>query len=194
MQGHCGAWRPALSEHGSASVVVFSSNSTTIVPGVPTRTVKAFLAGDAGRAIRATRLFGKNAAAMVYAGSKVAVTRWMRRTAVLPEWVGAGIRMNAIAPGAVLTPLVQAQLDDPAQRAAIETFPVPAGHLGDAQQLADWVVFMLGPAAEFMVGSVVFVDGGSDAYYRADDVPRPLPLTAVGRYLRLTRQFAARRA
>ncbi|AYF97425.1 SDR family oxidoreductase [Protaetiibacter intestinalis] len=188
------AWRPALAAAGSSRVVVFSSNSSTTVPVVPKRTIAAFLAGDAKKAVAATRLFKDNASAMVYAGSKIAVTRWLRRAAVRPEWAGAGIRLNAIAPGAILTPLLQAQLDDPHQRGAIEAFPIPVGHLGDAEQLADWVVFLLGPAAEFMAGSVVFVDGGTDAYFRSEDWPRAVPFSGLRRYLRLNKEFAARKA
>ena len=48
---------------------------------------------------------------------------------------------------------------------------MPIGGFGDAGHLADWVVFMLSDAADFLCGSVVFVDGGSDAWFRADDWP-----------------------
>jgi len=187
------AWHEALVAAGDARVVVFSSNSTTTVPVVPGATVKAFLARDLDKAIRAAKRFGNNASAMVYAGSKIAVTRWVRRTAVLPEWAGAGIRLNALAPGAILTPLVEAQLADPALRPAVENFPIPAGRMGDPLLIADWVEFLLGPAAEFVVGSVFFVDGGTDAYFRSDDWPRAVPLSGLRRYLRLSKQWVARR-
>jgi len=49
-------------------------------------------------------------------------------------------------------------------------------------------------AGIFMAGSVVFVDGGTDAYFRRDDWPRGVPLRGLQRYLRLTKQFAARKA
>ncbi|MGO9653171.1 NAD-dependent epimerase/dehydratase family protein, partial [Mycobacterium sp.] len=91
------AWRPALAAADRAKVVVFSSNSTTTTPMVPARTVRAFLAHDAEKAVRSVRLFGKNASVFVYAASKVAVSRWVRREAVRTEWAGAGIRLNALA-------------------------------------------------------------------------------------------------
>ncbi|WP_407443413.1 SDR family oxidoreductase [Rhodococcus sp. (in: high G+C Gram-positive bacteria)] len=184
-------WREALATSGNAKVVVFSSNSTTTTPAVPRRTVEAFLRGDAERAARSVRLFGKAAPAIIYAGSKIAVSRWVRRTAVRPEWAGAGIRLNALAPGAVMTPLLEEQLSTPSEAKAVRSFPVPVGDFGDAGSLGDWVVFMLSDSAEFLCGSVIFVDGGSDAYFRADDWPRAVPLRRIVPYLRRFRQFRA---
>ena len=167
------AWRPALAAADRAKVVVFSSNSTTTTPMVPARTVRAFLAHDAEKAVRSVRFFGKNASVFVYAASKIAVSRWVRREAVRTEWAGAGIRLNALAPGAIMTPLLEESLSTPKEAKRIRSFPVPIGGFGDAGQLADWVLFMLSDAADFLCGSVLFVDGGSDAYFRADDWPRP---------------------
>ncbi|RRO14139.1 SDR family oxidoreductase [Saccharopolyspora rhizosphaerae] len=177
------AWRPALA--GGAKVVVISSNSTTTTPLVPRRAVRALLGDDPGQAVRSVRLFGPAAPSMIYAASKLAVSHWVRRTAVRREWAGAGIRLNALAPGAILTPLLERQLADPSQARAVKAFPVPAGGFGDPSQLADWVVFMLSDAADFLVGSVVFVDGGSDAHFRSDAWPRPVPLRGLPQYLRL---------
>lgn len=173
------AWRPALAATGSAKVVVFSSNSTTTTPLVPRSTIRAFLKRDVDRVVRSLRIFGKQAPSIAYGASKIAVSRWVRRTAVTPEWAGAGIRLNALAPGAILTPLLEKQLATPAEAKVIRAFPVPVGGFGDAGQLADWAVFMLSPAAEFLCGSVIFVDGGSDAYFRAGDWPRSVPITGL---------------
>lgn len=169
------SWRRALAASGRAKVVVFASNSTTTTPLVPARTVRAFLDHDAEKAVRSTRLFGKNSSAILYAASKIAVSRWVRREAVKSGWAGAGIRLNALAPGAIMTPLLDEQLSTPKRAKLVRSFPVPTGGFGDAGQLADWVVFMLSDAADFLCGSVVFVDGGTDAYFRADDWPRPVP-------------------
>jgi len=182
-------WRPALAAADRAKVVVFSSNSTTTVPAVPGRAVRALLAGDADKALRAYRLFGPMAPPMAYAASKIAISRWVRRHAVTPEWAGAGIRLNALAPGAIMTPLLQRQLATPDEAAKIRRFPVPIGGFGDPGQLADWVVFMLSDAADFLCGSVLFVDGGSDAFYRSDDWPRPVPARRIPSYLKQTREF-----
>ena len=176
------ALRPALGRTGAAKVVVVASNSTTVTPLVPRRAIRALLAGDPERALRAVRWFGKRSAPMIYAASKIAVARWVRRHAITREWAGAGIRLNAIAPGAVMTPLLAEQLADPTEAKAIDAFPVPIGGFGDPGQLADWMVFMLSDAADFLCGSVIFVDGGSDAYFRSDAWPAPLPARGLARY------------
>ena len=189
------AWRPALAAHGSAQVVIFSSNSTTTTPLVPKSAIKAIINGDTERAAKTLeRLFRGNAASIMYGTSKIALSRWMRRAAITEDWAGAGIRLNAIAPGAILTPLLQSQLDDPALAPAIEAFPIPLGGFGEAEKIADWVLFMLSPAADFMTGSLVFVDGGTDAYFRSEDWPVAVPLSGLRRYLALSKSFAAKKA
>lgn len=187
------AWRPALAETERAKVVVFASNSSTTVPAVPGRAIAALLDGDVDRAVKALRIFGKHAPSIAYAASKIAVSRWVRRQAVTPEWAGAGIRLNALAPGAILTPLLEKQLATPAEARAIKSFPVPIGGYGDPGQLADWVVFMLSDAGDFLCGSVVFVDGGSDAWFRADDWPRAVPARHLPGYVRRMSEFARSR-
>lgn len=186
------SWRPALSRTDRAKVVVFSSNSTTTVPAVPGRAIRALLDGDVEKALRAYRIYGRFAPPMAYAASKIAVSRWVRRNAVTPQWAGVGIRLNALAPGAIMTPMLERQLATPAEARNIQRFPVPIGGFGDSGQLADWVVFMLSDSADFLCGSVVFVDGGSDAYFRADEWPRPVPVRGLPSYLWRTRQFFER--
>jgi NAD(P)-dependent dehydrogenase (short-subunit alcohol dehydrogenase family) len=178
------AVRPALAAAERAKVVVVSSNSTTTVPAVPGRTVRALLAHDADKAVRSVRPFGPAATTMMYAASKIAVARWVRRHAVLPEWAGSGVRLNALAPGAIMTPLLEEQLSDPRQANAVRSFPIPVGGFGDAGHLAEWMRFMLSDSADFLCGSVIFVDGGTDAYFRADDWPRPVPAHRLFGYLR----------
>jgi NAD(P)-dependent dehydrogenase (short-subunit alcohol dehydrogenase family) len=183
-----GALRPALAAAERAKVVVVSSNSSTTVPAVPGRTVRALLAHDADKAVRSVRPFGPAAPTMMYAASKIAVARWVRRHAVLPEWAGSGVRLNALAPGAIMTPLLEEQLSDPRQAKAVRSFPVPVGGFGDARHMADWMRFMLSDSADFLCGSIVFVDGGTDAYFRADAWPKPVPVHRLVGYLRRFRR------
>lgn len=187
------AWRPALAAADRAKVVVFASNSTTTVPLVPGRVVRALVEGDVERAVRTLRLLGKAAPTFAYAASKTALAHWVRRNAVTPAWAGAGIRLNALAPGAIMTPLLEQQLATPAEARRIKAFPVPVGGFGDAGQLAAWVVFMLSDAADFLCGSVVFVDGGSDAWFRATDWPRPVPARRLRHYIARLKEFRAQR-
>ena len=75
----------------------------------------------------------------------------MRREAVKSEWADTGIRLNALAPGVIMTPLLEEQLSMPKPARLVRSFPIPIGGFGDAGQLADWVLFMLSDAAEFLV-------------------------------------------
>ena len=88
-----------------------------------------------------------------------------------------------------MTPLLQEQLSNPQEAKQVRRFPIPIGGFGDAGQLADWAVFMLSDAADFLCGSVVFVDGGSDAYFRADDWPKPIPAYRLVSFLRRFRGY-----
>ncbi len=154
-------------------VVAVSSNSTTCNPNVPAEVVDALLAMDEATAVAGVEGLGEPAAcsAMAYACSKTAVARYVRRNAPTADWAGAGIRLNAIAPGATATPLLQSGLDDDTMGPLIRGFPVPTGDFGTPDQIAAWIEFMLGDAADFMAGALVFVDGGTDALVRADSWP-----------------------
>ena len=157
--------RPALAAIGAAAAVAVSSNSASIVPSADGPLAAACLAGDESEARRlATGLDGST----VYAGSKLALARFVRRQAPTAEWAGAGIRLNAIAPGAAMTPLLQEGLDDPLFGNAIRSFPIPLGGFGTPAQVAAGILFLLSPAASFCCGSVLYVDGGSDALIRRD--------------------------
>ena len=158
------ALRPLLARAPSPAAVVISSNSSAL-PGAESELVDICLSGDeaAARELAATQ-----PGQMVYAGSKLALTRWLRRVAPTPEWAGAGIRLNAIAPGPVQTPLLQGGLDHPIFGPAIRGFPVPVGGHGTPDDVAAAVAFLLGPEARYICGSVLFVDGGTDALIRGD--------------------------
>lgn len=182
--------RPALAKKDSAKVVVVGSNSTTTMPLVPGGAIKALLKNNVESAVKRTGLFGKNAPNMAYGASKIAVTRWARAAAVTREWAGEGIRLNVIAPGAILTPLLEKQLSTPDEAAAIESFPIPVGDYGNPEDIAAWIDFMLSDSAEFLCGSVVTVDGGSDAWFRAHDWPKPVPAAQLRWYLKRMKEFS----
>jgi NAD(P)-dependent dehydrogenase (short-subunit alcohol dehydrogenase family) len=163
--------RPLLSRGERAAAVAISSNSTTCQPGVPMDVVERCLADDEGGARVAADAAG---ALATYPATKLAIARWVRRHAPSEEWAGAGITLNAVAPGAIETPMLQATREDATIGRFIDAFPVPVGRKGTADELAAFVAFLLGPDARFFCGSVVFVDGGTDALLRADDAPLPM--------------------
>ncbi len=162
--------RPALANGTNARAVAISSNSTTTTPGLPETIADACLAGDETRA----QEIASAGFAHGYAGSKLALARWVRRNAVTPDWIGAGINLNAVCPGVIDTPMTEGQLDF--ILGIPEVFPVPIGRPGTADEVAALLAYLLSPEAAFFCGSVVFMDGGSDAATRADAWPAARPV------------------
>lgn len=183
--------RPALARAEKAKVVVFGSNSTTSTPFVPGRAVRLLKRGDTGAATKVITRRGPLSGPIAYASSKLAVSYWCREHAVAPEWAGEGIRINLLAPGPVMTPLLRSQLESPTG-GQVRSFPVPAREYGTPEQIADWVLTMLSPAADFMVGAVVTVDGGTEALLRPDAWPARLPLRRLPHMLWAMKRAPAR--
>ena len=165
--------RPALAAAGATQAVQFGSNSSTTTPNLPDDLLDAYLDG---REDDAVAIIGEVdpmfAPAVAYSGAKLAITRWCRRAAVSEDWVGEGIRLNVIAPGPVDTPLLRKGQADKVYGPLMEAFPVPVEERPGADDLAEWVEFLLSPVARFACGSVIYVDGGTDALIRTDDWPR----------------------
>jgi NAD(P)-dependent dehydrogenase (short-subunit alcohol dehydrogenase family) len=160
--------RPFLARGTDPSALAISSNSTTTTPGVPTDLVETILAGDEAAALAMTA----SAPDFVpYPASKLALARYVRRHAPGPDWIGVGIRLNAIAPGVIETPMTQNDLDF--IFSIPDVFPVPIGRPGRPEEIASLLVYLLSPDAGFFCGSVVFADGGTDATVRTDDYPTP---------------------
>ncbi|MEM9519126.1 MAG: SDR family oxidoreductase [Actinomycetota bacterium] len=164
--------RPALAASAGASVVQIGSNATTVTPNLPDPLIDAFLSSDRAAITSILADIGPPFdSAVAYGASKTAITRWCRRQATTADWVGHDIRLNVIAPGAVQTPLLAGGDNDPTYGPLTSQLPVPTGR-AEPDDIASWICFMLSPAARFACGSVIFVDGGSDAVLRTDDWPR----------------------
>jgi 2-deoxy-D-gluconate 3-dehydrogenase len=75
------------------------------------------------------------------------------------EWAGKGINVNAVAPGYIATNNTEALRNDAARNQAILD-RIPAGRWGDAEDIAGAVTFLCTPAAKYVTGAVLNVDGG----------------------------------
>jgi 2-deoxy-D-gluconate 3-dehydrogenase len=92
-----------------------------------------------------------------YAASKGGVAQLTK--ALANEWATAGVNVNAVAPGYIQTDNTQALQDDPERsRQILER--IPAGRWGRAEDIAGAVVFLASPAAAYVHGVVLPVDGG----------------------------------
>ncbi len=163
--------RPLLARGDRPAALAISSNSTTCQPGVPTGVVDLCLAGEEDAARAAADIAS---ALATYPATKLAIARWVRRQAPEPAWAGEGITLNALAPGAIETPLLEATRHDPTIGPFVDAFPIPIGRTGSADEISAVVEFLLGEYGRFFCGSVLFVDGGTDAQLRPDDFPVPM--------------------
>jgi len=92
-----------------------------------------------------------------YIASKGALTMLTKAAAL--ELAAHGIRVNAVAPGGVRTPMTAERLADPAQVARINA-RIPLGRVAEPAEIADAVVFLLDPRASYVTGTTLVVDGG----------------------------------
>jgi 2-deoxy-D-gluconate 3-dehydrogenase len=92
-----------------------------------------------------------------YTASKHAVAGLTK--ALANEWAPAGVNVNALAPGYVATDNTKPLRNDPAREADIRG-RIPAGRWAEATDIADAAVFLASPAADYIHGHVLVVDGG----------------------------------
>ena len=96
-----------------------------------------------------------------YGMSKAALIQMTRNLAV--EWAPHGIRVNAVAPWYIDTPLARQVLDDPAYTEAV-IVRTPMGRVGAPEEVARTMAFLCMPASGYITGQTVAVDGGFSVY------------------------------
>ncbi len=103
-----------------------------------------------------------------YAMSKAGVQMMTRSMAL--EWSGRGVRVNALAPGFILTDLTEKLWSDPTMQAwgKVNT---PMERLGQPADMVGTAIFLASPASAFLTGQVIYVDGGFTA-----GINWPIPL------------------
>lgn len=100
----------------------------------------------------------------LYSAAKGALLALTRGAAV--EWASRGVRVNAVAPGPTLTPLIRAWIDsqdDPAAFQRQVEGTIPQSRLGSAEEVAATVSFLASDEAVHITGASVAIDGGYTA-------------------------------
>jgi len=105
----------------------------------------------------------------ICAASKRALMRWIRRTAARPEWAGAGILLNGVAPGLVRTPMTLPLLATAEGRAVLaRAVPRAVADAAEPEDVALLLAFLASPDNRCLVGQVPYCHGGTDVLMRGD--------------------------
>lgn len=96
-----------------------------------------------------------------YVAAKAAVSALTRNAAL--DHIGDGVRINAVSPGPVDTPMSTRPGESPADKAARMRHEVPAGRAGSVAEIAAAVLYLASPEAAFTVGTDLVLDGGLTA-------------------------------
>jgi glucose 1-dehydrogenase len=92
-----------------------------------------------------------------YSPAKAGLTMLAQTLAL--EWAPDGIRVNSVSPGMTRTPMSEAMYADPEIKVAREKL-IPLGRIGKADDIANAVAFFISPAADYITGEDLCVDGG----------------------------------
>ena len=96
-----------------------------------------------------------------YSASKGGMQNLTRTLAL--EYAAQGIRVNGVGPGATVTPINRAWIDDPEKRRQVEEH-IPMQRAGDADEMAGVTAFLASDDAAYITGQTIFVDGGLTLY------------------------------
>jgi NAD(P)-dependent dehydrogenase (short-subunit alcohol dehydrogenase family) len=146
------------------AVVLLCSNSAPM--SSPTdRLLASLLAGDEAEALRISE---EDDNGMHYMVGKRALAYWMRRNAM--AYAQDGIRMNAVAPGPIDTPMTKPLFDNPQMAEVMNGLlaATPLARAGQPEEISRVIGFLLDDASSYVCGSVLFIDGGYDAAVRSD--------------------------
>lgn len=133
--------------------------------------VDAMAAGDETAALARAEILAADESTgyLIYGSTKKAFAQWVRRQAPTDDWAGAGIPLNAIAPGVIVTPMTAPLLESEEGREQIRAgVPMPLNGFAEAIVPARLLTWLVSEENSHLCGQVVFIDGGSDAVIRGD--------------------------
>ncbi len=160
--------RPLLTRSRAPRAVAVSSIALTFP--INDLLLAALVNGDEPAAVCAAQrsLPGNN---LVYSTSKRALAQWVRKNAPMKDWAGAGIALNVVCPGTILTPLAKSFLltREERQRVARE-LPAPLNGFAEPVVCANLLAWLGGEENSHVTGQVIFLDGGTEVYLRPDRV------------------------
>lgn len=163
---------PALARSASPRAAVVSSMAS--LQANSAEQVDAMLAGDEALTVQigaALAAKGPQAGYLNYPSSKRALSRWVRREAIAPRFAGAGIPLNAVAPGTVVSPMTEKLLATPEGRAMVDAnVPMPLNGHSDAIVIARLLAWLTSEENTHTTGQVIYTDGGADASLRGDNI------------------------
>ena len=138
---------------------------------------RAWLLDHGGRVINITMLTSRGFPGMAHSVSARAGVEAMSRSLAV-EWAGRGVTVNCVQPGIIATPGMRQYpfWQEVVKQAARGT---PAKRLGSAAEVASLVGFLASPAAAFVTGQVMAIDGGRSLWGDAWPLPDPEPMPEV---------------
>lgn len=161
--------QPVMAQSHAARVVAFGSISGTQPVCDPL--VAALLAGaEEDALVRAEEAIAAGSPNQIYSSSKSAIAQWARRTCVSPGWADAGIPINVVAPGVILTPMSAPLLGDAELKKVVDAnVPMPLNGYAAPEVPARLVAWLVGEENTHVTGQVIYVDGGAEATLRPTD-------------------------
>lgn len=164
--------RPLLAGSPSPRAVLVSSMAALLPSDA--ELVSLLTAEDEPAALARAEVLAKapeTTGGLIYSSTKLALSRWVRRRAASADWAGAGIPLNAVAPGIIATPMTAAMISTPEQRRALlERVPMPLNGIAEPIVVARALAWLGGEENTHLCGQIVSVDGGSDAVLRGDAI------------------------